>query len=383
MAKKALIVSALAGFIVSFLRSDVKMLQDMGYEVHCAGNANNNDPQKNQQNFRSMGAVFHQVAFSSQSPFSKASWASFQEIRHLLREEQFDLIHCHTPIAGALVRLAAAPYRKRKETTVIYTTHGFYFHEKSDRKSWLIYHTIEKAMSAFCDAIITINTEDYAVAQKMFCRRSYHINGAGCNTARYRNVQIDRDAYRAYLGVKPDQIMVLDIGELSARKNHKVVIDAVAKLKDLDIALVICGKAISGTGTYSSLQKAAEEGKVNVIFAGHRSDIPQICNCADIGVLASTREGLGLAGVEMMSAGVPLVTSNIHGIKDYMMDGETGYMCDPHDADAFAEGIRKLCDPTVRDSMREKCIASAARFDIAISMDQRKQIYLELLGEKT
>ncbi len=381
MAKKALIVTALAGFITSFLRSDIAILQEMGYEVQCAANVGSHDLKKMEQIFTQMGVRFHKVDFSSRSPISKDSWTAWKQMRRLLREESFDLVHCHTPIAGAIVRAAAAPYRSRKKMKVIYTSHGFYFHKKSEKKAWLIYYTIEKLMSAFCDAIITINWEDYATAQRMFCPNVYHINGAGCNTARYQNVQIDRDAYRASLGVSPEDTMVLSVGELSARKNHKVVIDAIAKLQDPKIVMVICGKAISGTGTYDSLRKAAEDGNVKVIFAGHRSDIPQVCNCADIGVLPSTREGLGLAGVEMMSAGVPLVTSDVHGIKDYMTDGKTGFMCDPYDADAFAEGIRKLCDPVARNSLRENCIASAARFDIAVSREQRKQIYWQLLGE--
>ena len=228
---------------------------------------------------------------------------------------------------------------------------------------------------------VTINTEDFAAAQKMHCRKVYHINGVGCDTAKYQNVQIDRDNYRAALGIKPDQIMVLDIGELSARKNHQTVIEAVSKLKDPNVVLVICGKAISGSGTYNSLKKAAKDTGANVIFAGHRRDIPQLCACADIGILASTREGLGMTGIEMLSAGIPLVTSNVHGIKDYMTDGETGYMCDPHDAEAFAEGIRKLSDPDVRKSLRENCVKRAAQFDISVSYKQRKEIYLELLGE--
>lgn len=383
MAKKALIVSALAGFIVTFLEHDIETLQSMGYEVHCAGNASNKNPIENENSFLEMGTVFHQVDFSSKSPLSRDSLKAFKEIKQLLKEEKFDLVHCHTPIAGAITRIAAIPYRKRVEgITVIYTSHGFYFHKGSNKKSWVVYYTIEKAMSALCDAIITINTEDYETAKKMWCKKVFHINGVGCDTEKYRNVQIDREVYRKSLGVEPGQIMILDIGELSPRKNHKTIINAVAKLNNKNVALVICGKAISASGTFESLKTAAEEGHANVIFAGHRMDIPMLCQCADFGVLASTREGLGLAGIEMMSAGLPLVTSNVHGIKDYMTDGKTGFMCDPYDVDAFAAGIEKLCDPKIRDSFRDNCVASASRFDVSVSVEQMKKIYSELLSEK-
>lgn len=232
-------------------------------------------------------------------------------------------------------------------------------------------------MSALCDAIITINSEDYETANKMWCKRVFHINGVGCDTEKYRDIQIDRDAYRASLGVKPGQIMVLDVGELSPRKNHKTVIDALARLNDRNVVLVICGKAISGSGTYEGLKKAAEEGQVNVVFAGHRLDIPMLCQCADFGVLASTREGLGMAGIEMMASGLPLVTSNVHGSKDYMTDGKTGFMCSPYDIDGFAAGIQKLCDPELRKEFRNNCIKSAADFDTSVSVAQMKKYMLK------
>lgn len=112
MAKKALIVSALAGFIGTFLRHDIETLQSMGYEVRCAGNASNKNPIENENSFREMGTVFYQVVFSSKSPLSRDSLKAFKEIRQLLKEEKFDLLHCHTPIAGAITRVAVMSCRK-------------------------------------------------------------------------------------------------------------------------------------------------------------------------------------------------------------------------------------------------------------------------------
>lgn len=139
----------------------------------------------------------------------------------------------------------------RGGTTVFYTSHGFYFHKGSSKKSWILYNTIEKIMSALCDAIVTINLENYSTAKKMFCKKVFHINGVGCDTAKYRNAQVNRDEYRKSLGIKLNQIMILDIGELSPRKNHKVVIDAIAKVNNKNVVLVICGKAILGSGWHT------------------------------------------------------------------------------------------------------------------------------------
>lgn len=379
MQKKALVVSALAGFVSGFLQNDIRILKDMGYEVHCAGNASNKNQEENRSNFEDIGTQFHQIDFSSNSPLSRQSLRAYKQVKKLLKQYEFDVIHCHTPIAGAVVRVAAQPYRVSRGCRVIYTSHGFYFHKGSSKKTWIIYYTIEKIMTIFSDAIITINNEDYQVAKKMWAKKVYHINGVGCNTEKYNNITVNRKEYRKKLGIPEGAIMILDIGELSVRKNHKVIIDAIAELKRDDIYLVICGKAISGQGTYDSLKETAEKKNVNVVFAGHRHDIPEICKCADFGALASIREGLGMAGIEMMSSGLPLITSNVHGIKDYMIDGETGYMCNPYDVHAFSEGISQLCNYNNRVKMKRHCIESAKRFDKSVSISQMKKIYSEVL----
>lgn len=92
MAKKALIVSALAGFIGTFLKHDIETLQSMGYEVHCAGNASNKNAIENEKSFCDMGTVFHQIDFSSKTPLSKESLIAFKEMKLLLKKERFDTL---------------------------------------------------------------------------------------------------------------------------------------------------------------------------------------------------------------------------------------------------------------------------------------------------
>jgi len=263
---------------------------------------------------------------------------------------------------------------------VIYTSHGFYFHEGSGRKSWVLYYSIEKFMSLFSDAIITINEEDFKNAKKMFCKKVYHINGVGFDASKYRDVIVNKNEYRQVLGVPPDALMILAVGELSDRKNHQVIIKAMAKANIPNSVFAICGKAIQGEGTYDKLVNLANEHGVNIAFLGHRHDIPQVCHCADIGVLPSTREGLGIASLEMMASGLPLVTSNVHGIKDYMTDGVTGYMVSPYDVDGFAEALKKLSDSEVREKMRPNCIKVVENFDNSVSNKQMSDIYHEVLG---
>ncbi len=377
--KKVLIVTALAGFLRRFLEHDVKILQEMGFEVHCAANrvqplAGDIDAYMEQ-----IGVVFHQVDFSSTNPICKDNLKAYFELKQLKKEYHFELVHCHTPIAGAIGRLVFFTERT-SGTKIIYTTHGFYFHSRSSKKQWFIYHTIEDIMSYLTDMIITINYEDFGNAQKMHCKNVRHINGVGVDTNKFINCPTNRE-YRKKIGIEEDTLMILAIGELSRRKNHQIIIKALGQLKNKDVVFVICGNAMNGEATTDELKQLAKRNNVRLLLLGLRSDIPQICKCADIGAMPSLREGLGLSGIEMLASGLPLVASSSHGIKDYVEDGKNGFLADPYSADEFAEAIQKLSDKAVRTNMKEKCIESSRKFDISISFEQMEKIYRQLLNE--
>ena len=377
--KKALIITALTGFVRAFLLQDIKILQKLGYDVHCAANGIGDDDtvSMNVEYFKNLEAEFHQIDFSSNNPFSKSTLTTYKQVSALLKEQHFDLIAVHTPIPGVVVRMAARKYRK-KGTKVIYTTHGFYFHEKGSKKQNILYRTVETFMSRFSDAIVTINNEDYNAAKKMHSPLVYHINGVGVDTQKYILDKFDRTAYRKKLGISENQTVLLSVGEISYRKNYQVVIRALSKLKDNNLVYLICGKGLVGDGIAGELKQLAKDLDVNVMFLGYRKDIPQIIACSDIGVIPSNREGLGLAGIEMLSGGIPVVGSSVQGIKDYVIPEITGYLADPFDPDGFAEGISKLLDKTVREKMKDDCFNKAKSFDREISGNQLMDIYKEI-----
>lgn len=377
--KKALIVTALARFTKSFLTNDIIILQKMGYEVHCASNIHHVGAECMPQYFEKMNVIFHQIDFSSSKPLSLETLKSYKEMEALLKNEYFDVIHCHTPIAGAIARYASRKQRK-KGSIVIYTTHGFYFHKHSNKKTWMFYYTIEDLLSRFCDAIITINREDFENAKKLHCKKVFYIPGVGVDTKRFRNAIVNRSSYRKKLGINEEQILILAVGELSHRKNHQIIIKALAKAKIPNTVFMICGNAMTSANTKNELEELAKESGVDLRLMGLRDDIPEICKCADIGVMPSTREGLGLSGIEMLAAGLPVVASNVHGIVDYIKDGVDGYLCDPFDEDAFADAIRKLLNPAMRKLMTDNCVKAAEPFDVKYSRKAMQDIYSKMLN---
>lgn len=382
---KAIIIVNLAGFL-TFLWNDIETLQKMGFEVSVAMNGYMLDGSEpiEKRILKNRKIQFYQIDFNTKNPFSKQNITSFKQLKTIFEHNKFDLIHCHTPIVGMLTRLAAIKCR-RQGTKVIYTTHGFSFTDRTSIKSWVVYYSIEKIMSKFCDAIITINHEDYQNAKKMHCKKVYIIPGVGIDSERFQDVKINRDEYRKQFGVYETDIMVLAVGELSSRKNHRIIIDAISLLPNKNkFCFVICGKSVVNSALSEELITLAKIKHVRLFLAGHRFDIPEINKCADIAVIPSKREGLGMAGLEAMASGVPVVGSDVQGIREYVVQGITGYLCNSNDAEEFAVAIEKLSAMSLqeRDKMELNCKNKVKEFDVRKSIAAMKNIYREVMDNE-
>ena len=274
MTKRVLIVTALAGFVRSFLMSDIATLQDLGYEVHCAANANHVGADDVLLYLQKHNVHYHQIDFSSNKPLSFKTIKSFYQFWSLVRKNHFEYVHCHTPIAGAICRIILRKQQRKKQVKIIYTTHGFYFHKLSSRKTWLVFYNIENLLSRWTNVIITINKEDFNNAKKMYCKDVRYIPGVGVDLDRFHNVTIDISDYRSSLGLRDEDFVVLAIGEISQRKNQKVVIKALAKAKIPNSVLLICGADMAGGATKQELEYTANKNNVRVQFLGLRKDIP-------------------------------------------------------------------------------------------------------------
>ncbi|MBE7087426.1 MAG: glycosyltransferase family 4 protein [Clostridiales bacterium] len=376
--KKALIVANLGGFFY-FLFNDIKILQDKGYKVYCAAQGNLIKEEDPASVIRSKGAEFINIDFDSKKIFSKNNLTAYKQMKRLLKEHKFDLIHCHTPIAGAITRLAAKKYRRKNKTKVFYTTHGFSFTKYSDKKEFKKYFGIENFLSKYTDLIVTINNEDFEYAKKMKARAVEKINGVGFDYERFHNVDIDRDKWRKSLNINETDILILSVGELSARKNHQLIVKAIAKLNNPNIVYVIAGRELPGSGVKEGLETLAKNLGVRLILLGHISKVPEAIKCSDIGAIPSIREGLGLAGVQSLAGGVPLIGTDVQGIREYVIDGVTGYITDAFNEDECANKIKLLIEN--KDKMVENCFETAKKFDRSVSYGQMEKIYSKYIGE--
>ena len=372
--KKILLVATVQSHIAQFHQPLIDWLTECGYTVDVAAK-DNLDTKPNLH--LSVSGTIHNVLFE-RSPFSPKNLDAYRALKKLIREGGYDVVHCNTPVGGILTRMAANKQRKRGEVTVVYEAHGFHFFRGGSKKNWALWYPIEKWFSRYTDVLITINQMDYALATEKFkAKKVEHIPGVGLDLSRFEAAEREA-SLREEFGLGEDTKIVFSVGELNQNKNHQVILRAVAHLNDPKVHYFLAG---NGPLKDELSALASELGIANnVHFLGYRRDIPSLLKNADVYAFPSLREGLGMASIEAMATGLPLVTSNRHGINDYSENGKTGFKYAPNDVCGFAEGIRTiLSDDALRARMGEYNIEVSKRFTIDASMARMSEIYGEIL----
>lgn len=329
--KKILFVTHNGRFLVQFELNDIRILQEMGYEVHCATNFKGESMRADaEQTLKEHGVVCHQIEIERSPAKLKSNFVAYSQLKKLMEAEKFDGVHCHTPMGGVIGRLAANVTGTKP---VLYTAHGFHFYKGCPLKNTLIYKTAETFLARYTDAQITINQEDFAAAQKFHLRgKAYYVPGIGVDVQRIASIQVDRAAKREELGVPQDAFVFISVGELNENKNHATMIRAFAKANIPNSYYLICG---SGKLEESHLELAEKLGVANQVkLLGFRTDVSEILRACDCFVFPSFREGLSVSLMEAMAAGLPCIASRIRGNVDLLE--KSRYLFEPSDE-------KKLC----------------------------------------
>ncbi len=378
--KRILMISNTASMQYQFLLPWTHLLQEMGCEVHIACNfreGNNCSAARIaafQAELTECGIPFHQIDFDRNAMKLHKYQRPLRQLETILTAQPFSLIHCHSPIGGVCGRLIG----KKLGIKVAYTAHGFHFFKGASPLNWMLFYPAERLLSHWTDTLITINHEDHAHAQAFHAAHLHRIPGAGVDLSRYRTATHSRLQVLGDLGIPADAVVFISIGELNRNKNHAVLLRALHRLHNPHLHLLIVGQDhLDG-----ALQQLAArlELQEQVHFTGFRTDIADLLHASDVFCFPSKREGLGFTAIEAMAAGLPLITSNRHGILDYSVDGVTGFTCPPEDAAAFADAMRTLAEDSVlRQTMGRHNAIAAADYDAAHVLTQMREIYAQLL----
>lgn len=315
------------GITMNFFKHFVKSMIEKGHTIDIATNTKLAPVS---EDFSLMGCKIYDID-CSRSSIKKGNIRSIKQIRNIVKEGNYELVHCHTPIASICTRYACKKLRK-DNIKVVYTAHGFHFFKGAPKKNWLLYYPIEKKCSKWTDALITINKEDYNLATKKFkAKKIVYIPGVGIDINKFKNTRVSCEEKKKELGLSPQSFIILSVGELNSNKNHKIVIDALAEINNPNYYYLI-----AGVGELSSfLTKYAKEKKVNLLLLGFRKDVNELYKMADIYVHPSYREGLPVSVMEALASGTTVLASDIRGCHDLINDN----LFEPDDYNRLADLI--------------------------------------------
>ncbi|MBO1299544.1 MULTISPECIES: glycosyltransferase family 4 protein [Enterococcus] len=308
-------MTTISNTLNAFLIPHIDMLIKEGHEVSVACSIE----QSLKPFFQDHDVEVYKVPFN-RSPFSKHNLSAYKQLKKVINENNFDIVHTHTPVASMITRLAC----KKMKSRVFYTAHGFHFYKGASIINWLVYYPIEKYLSRYTDTLITINQEDYQRALKdFFAKNVYLVNGVGLPLEEYDR-PIDRMKKREELGIAQETKVILSVGELNDNKNHKIVIEALKAFKNENFKYLICGIGPLEDDLIRQINEAGLSNKIELL--GYRNDIIEIMKISDLFVFPSKREGLPVSVMEAMANGVPVMASDIRGNIDLITHGENGIL---------------------------------------------------------
>jgi glycosyltransferase involved in cell wall biosynthesis len=353
------------------LRNQLLAFQTRGWQVSVACS---NGPML--QSLGNEGIQIYPIRISrSLAPFTNL--LAILRLYRLIRTQRFDIVHVHTPVASLVGRLAA---RLAGVPLILYTAHGFYFHERMSPPARALHIGIERLFGRWTDFLFTQSGEDAAtaVAERIMPAGKVEAIGNGVVLSDFANVSESAvHDWRERLNLPLDSIVVGTVGRMVAEKGYRELFQAasvVASSQPSAVFLIVGAEANGERDQFSTTiaeMLATDRGlRGRVRFTGFTVDIPPLLELMDIFVLASYREGMPRSIIEAMASGKPVVASDIRGCREEVIDGVTGFLVPVHDAPALANRIEAL----VKDSDLRKELGHAGRLRAENLFDETKVI---------
>ena len=303
------------------------------------------------------------------------------DLVRIMRREQFDVVHTHTPKAGLLGQLAA---RIAGVPTVANTLHGFYFHD--DTKPWLrrFYIWMERVAANCSDTILSQNREDMATAVAEHIAKPEQLKwlGNGIDVARFdrrRLTDSSLEDLRREIGIDAGAPVIGFVGRLVEEKGILDLLQAATTVIEAipNAQLLIVGPYDEEKPDALRPDVAERYGvAANCRFVGMRNDMPELYALMDVLVLPSYREGFPRAPMEASAMGVPAMATDIRGCREAVVHGENGLLFPVGDADALAQSLIEL----LQDDERRARMGEAGRRIAEDRFDEQK-VFDRVLSE--
>lgn len=370
--------------------SQVKLLSTLndtliinGYEVHRVYTPDDYSQRKEKNAIHD-----HEINIDrSIKPISNLK--TIKDMVKIFNEVKPDIVHVHTPVAAILGRIAA---KIAKAPHIVYTAHGFYFHEGMNQRSYTLFYNIEKyAGRMLTDQIFTQSKEDYDLAVKgKFLRNNQylHISNGVDLESKFNFKMMDEkevQSVRNKLNIKENDIVFSFLGRMVREKGIIELLNAFSIVSEeySNIKLICIGSLPSSerdSSTLRLLDKFKMSDKIHFLGEVNRPELYYYLS--DIFVLPSYREGMPRSIIEAMAMKNAIIATNIRGSREEVEHRENGYLVDVKSISDIVEAMRYLIEnPNKIQSMKEKSYQKALReYNEKDVVEKQIKVFNEMLG---
>lgn len=293
----------------------------------------------------------------------------------LVRAEGIDVVHAHSPLVAALARPAVRTLPRRDRPALVGTEHNVWSsHHPATRWANRLTLPLE-------DATIAVSDDVRASMPPRLARRA-EVVIHGVDVVAIAGRRGERDDARAELGVAEGELLVATVANLRANKDYPTMLRAARRLADArePVRFVSVGQGPLADQLEAERDRLGLEDRF--AFLGYRDDPVRVLVAADVFCLSSQYEGLPIAMLEAMAAGLPVVATRAGGIPSVVTDGREGRLVAPGDAVALAAAVAEMADPDLRGRAAAAAAERARAFGIDRAVQHQQALYERLAARR-
>ena len=302
----------------------------------------------------------------------------YRELVRRFRDLRPDVVHTHSSKAGILGRLAAW---KARVPLVVHTIHGLSWTSSSRRVVNDAYKSLERLAAKRCHKIVVVaDAMTRASLGANIGRPGQYVTVySGMDVEPFLNPPTPREDVRRRLGLEPQHVAVVTVARLFHMKGHDDLLDSAAELcrDNPNLRFLWVGDGLLRQAFESQIARLSLQNRFLLTGLVRPDQVPELVNAADLLAHPSRREGLARALPQGSLAGLPVVTYDVDGNAEALVEGETGYAVKAFDVAAFVSRVKQLAaDAALRKRLGDRGRSFARdRFAAPVMVERLERVY--------
>lgn len=322
------------------------------------------------------------------TPSFQGDRKAYKRLKEIIREFKPDIVHTHASKAGALGRKAA---HELNVPVIIHTFHGHVFHSYFGKFKTRIYKLIERRLAKKSTGIVAISNlqkEELSKEHNICAGKKITVIPLGFDLNKFHeNLEEKRQITRAEYSIMEDEVAICIIGRLAPIKNHTLFLESielVSKQTDKKIAVFIVGDGAERISIELKIENMQLGSNVRFVLTSWIKNIDYFNAGMDILCLTSNNEGTPVSLIEAQAANIPVISTDVGGVRDVVKDGVTGFIVPKNSKEKFSEKLLLLLE---NDDKRKVMSQNGwnfvkNKFHYTTLVDNMELYYKKLLKEK-